>query len=341
MSAMPGISVADVNPAGIVDAMLGFHKTAALKAAIELDLFTAIAAGDDTSERIAARSGAAERGVRILCDFLTAHGFMTKAGKHYRLTPASQVFLDRKSPAYMGSVADFLTAPESLELFLDNPAGFVRKGGSDGLAYMTPDHPIWLKFAEAMIPFVGASAAGVAAEVATWPNPPRRVLDIAAGHGMFGIQVAKALPQAEITAVDWASVLELAKRNAGKAGVAARYRTLAGSAFDVDWGGGYDLVMLPNFLHHFDPPTCVSLLTRVRESLAPGGRVLAVEFVPNEDRVSPPFPAAFALVMLATTQKGDAYTARDLDDIARMAGFGGVSVRPLPPSPASLVLFEP
>lgn len=338
MSEMPD---ADVNPAAIVDAMLGFHKTAALKAAIELDLFTAIAAGDDTSARLATRSSAAERGVRILCDFLTAHGFMTKNGPHYRLTPSSEAFLDRKSPAYMGSVVDFLSAPENLELFLDDPAAYVRHGGSAGLANMAPDHPVWLKFAEAMIPFVGASATGVAAEVASWPDRPRKILDIAAGHGMFGIAVAKALPVAEITAVDWAAVLELARRNAERAGVASRYRTIAGSAFDVDWGSGYDLVMLPNFLHHFDVATCASLLKKVRASLAPGGRVLAVEFVPNEDRVSPPFQASFALVMLATTPQGDAYTASGLGDIARHAGFGGVSVRPLPRSPASLVLFEP
>ena len=341
MSAEQLASVSDVNPAAIVDAMLGFHKTAALKAAIELDLFTAIAAGSDTPELLAGATGSAERGVRILGDFLTTTGFLTKDGARYRLTPASQVFLDRKSPAYMGGVADFLTAPENLELFLDDPAGYVRNGGSAGLANIAPDHPVWLKFAEAMIPFVGVSAAGVAAEVASWPNPPRKILDIAAGHGMFGISVAKALPNAEITAVDWAAVLELARRNAEKAGVAGRYRTIAGSAFDVDWGAGYDLVMLPNFLHHFDAETCALLLKKVKASLAPGGRVVAVEFVPNEDRVSPPFAAAFALVMLATTPKGDAYTASGLNAMARAAGFSGVSVRALPPTPASLVLFEP
>ncbi|WP_018182637.1 class I SAM-dependent methyltransferase [Kaistia granuli] len=333
-------SVSDVNPAAIVDAMLGFHKTAALKAAIEFDVFTAINSGDDTAERLAARTGAAERGMRILCDYLTTSGFLEKDGVRYALPPASKIFLDRNSPAYMGSVSDFLTARENLSLFLDDPASYVRNGGSVGMANIAPDNAIWIKFAEAMVPFVGASAAGVAAEVASWPHPPRKILDIAAGHGYFGISVARALPQAQIVAVDWASVLALATANAEKAGVASRYRTVAGSAFDIDWGSGYDLVMLPNFLHHFDMVTCAGLLRKVRASLAPGGRVIAVEFVPNEDRVSPPFPANFAMVMLATTPKGDAYTKSDLTEMAQRVGFSGVSVRPLPPSPASLVLFE-
>lgn len=331
---------AEVTPLALVDAMLGFHKTAALKAAIDLDLFTAIAGGSDTAESLAIQVGAAERGVRILSDYLTTIGFLDKDGARYQLPLASQIFLDRRSPAYMGSVVDFLAAPENLELFLEDPTGYVRNGGSVGTANVAPENPVWVKFAEAMVPFVGASAAGVAAEIASWPNPPRKVLDIAAGHGLFGISVAKALRRAEIVAVDWAVVLTLARRNADAAGVGSRYQTIAGSAFDVDWGTGYDLVMLPNFLHHFDMVTCVGLLRKVRASLAPGGRVIAVEFVPNEDRVSPPFPAAFALVMLATTPRGDAYTAADLTEMAQRAGFSGASVRPLPPSPASLVVFN-
>lgn len=340
MSTEARAPVSDVSPAAIVDAMLGFHKSAALKAAVEFDLFTAINTGTDTAASLAASTGAAERGMRILCDFLTTCGFLEKDGVRYRLTLASKVFLDRNSPAYMGSVVDFLIAPENLDLFLDDPAGFVRNGGSVGMANVSAENPIWVKFAEAMVPFVGASAAGVAAEVRSWPNPPRKVLDIAAGHGYFGISVAGAVPQAEVVGLDWPAVLALATRNADKAGVGARYRTLAGSAFDVDWGSGYDLVMLPNFLHHFDLETCAGLLRKARASLAPGGRVIAVEFVPNEDRVSPPFPAAFALIMLATTPHGDAYTTSGLTEMAQRAGFTGVSIRPLPPSPASLVLFE-
>jgi DNA-binding IclR family transcriptional regulator len=111
MSAEQLASASDVNPAAIVDAMLGFHKTAALKAAIELDLFTAIAAGSDTPELLAGATGSAERGVRILGDFLTAHGFLTKDGARYRLTPSSQVFLDRKSPQALCAMAARQASP--------------------------------------------------------------------------------------------------------------------------------------------------------------------------------------------------------------------------------------
>ena len=130
------------------------------------------------------------------------------------------------------------------------------------------------------------------------------------------------------------------KEHAVAAGVNSRYHTVAGSAFEVDWGTNFDLALVTNFLHHFDPPTCVEILSKVRKSLGPAGRALAVEFVPDEDRVSPPLAAAFSFVMLASTPQGDAYTARELEQMGREAGFSNVSVTPLPPSPETLVTFE-
>ena len=156
---------------------------------------------------------------------------------------------------------------------------------------------------------------------------------------MFGISVAQAVPQAEITAIDWKTVLAVAKKNAEAAGIADRYRTLPGSAFEVEWGKGFDLVLLTNFLHHFDQKACVGLLEKARKSLKPKGQVLAAEFVPNEDRVSPPFPAMFSFMMLGSTPHGDAYTARELEEMGRQAGFEKISVEPVPPTPQSFVTF--
>lgn len=328
-----------VSPQPFVDAILGYQKTAAIKAAIALDLFSAIADEDGELPGIAKRVQASERGVRILCDFLTIHGFLEKAQDRYRLTSSTSTFLTTSSPAWMGSIVDFLAAPEMMGLWLDDPVSFVRNGGAAGLGTVAPDNPVWVKFARAMVPFVAQTAQGVAHEVSTWENAPGRVLDIAAGHGLFGIAVAKAIPGAEIVACDWQAVLAVAKENAAAAGVMARYRTLVGSAFEVDWGTNFDLVLLTNFLHHFDPPTCVEILSKARRSLAPGGRVLAVEFVPDEDRISPPIAAAFSFMMLASTPHGDAYTAREFEQMGQTAGFTKVSVASLPPSPQSLIVF--
>src|SRR6202035_4159123 len=125
-------------------------------------------------------------------------------------------------------------------------------------------------------------------------------------HGLFGIAIARHNPKAQVVGVDWKNVLEVALENARAASVMDRYSTIPGSAFDVNFGTGYDLVLLPNFLPHFDPPTNVGLLKKIRAAMNPGGQVATVEFVPNDDRVSPLAAVAFSLTMLVHTDGGDA-----------------------------------
>lgn len=134
-------------------------------------------------------------------------------------------------------------------------------------------------------------------------------------------------------------MLEVAHTNAERAGLLDRYRLCPGNAFEVEWGTGFDLALLPNFLHHFDHDGCVAVLRRVRASLAEGGRTLAVELVPDADRVSPPMPSMFAFMMLATTPKGDAFTRDEYAAMARDAGYADVTVTALPPTPHSIVEF--
>jgi hypothetical protein len=330
--------MADVSPDPFLDAVVAYQQTAAIKAALELDVFSEIAKGNSTAERLAEIIGASVRGVRILCNYLTVRGHLEKQGEQYRLTPSTAAFLDRSAPAWMGDVVEYLAAPEMMSLFLDDPAAYVRNGGSMGLANNAPDHPIWVKFARAMGPSRVPVASKVASELAV--PPPRMVLDIAAGHGMFGIAIARAAPGARITAVDWQAVLSVARENAEAAGVAERYQSLAGSAFDTDWGSGFDLVLTANFLHQLDQDACMTLLRKARKCLVSGGRAAAVEFVPNADRVSPRFPVMFSFQMLGSTPQGDVYTAREFEDMGRRSGFGKVTVKPLPPTPQSLVLFE-
>jgi ubiquinone/menaquinone biosynthesis C-methylase UbiE len=189
-----------------------------------------------------------------------------------------------------------------------------------------------------MAPMMMMASEGLAQLVVGKNDRPMKVLDIAAGHGLFGIAVLRANPNARVTAVDWKNVLSVAAENARKFGVADRYTTLPGSIFDAPIADGYDLILIPNFLHHFDLPTIEGLLKRLHAALVPGGRVATLEFVPNEDRVSPPMPAAFALIMLADTPHGDAYTRAELERMFQHAGFTRQEFHPMPPSPHSVLV---
>jgi SAM-dependent methyltransferase len=325
------------NPLLIFDALNSFQRATALKAAIELEVFTHIGAGVTGAAELARRAQASEKGMRILCDFMTIQGFLTKQDGAYGLTPDSAVFLDKKSPAYMGSTAFFLVHPYQVANYLDTTAA-VRKGGTvHDEGNMGPEASIWVEFAKSMAPMSALGAAALA-QIVNLQGQAMKVLDIAAGPGAYGIEIAKLNPEAEIYGQDWKNVLELSIEHARKAGVGDRYHGIPGSAFEVDLGTGYDLILLPNFLHHFDHATNVKLLKRVRAALKPGGRVATVEFVPNEDRVSPPQAAAFSLIMLGSTESGDAYTFKELDAMLRAAGFGESTAQPL--GPETLILTK-
>ncbi|WP_035353458.1 methyltransferase [Edaphobacter aggregans] len=324
---MAAASPAQPTPERFFNFVNAHQQTEAMKAALELELFTAIAEGNTTAQAIAQRCNASERGIRILCDFLTIHGFLTKQDTNYALAPDSALFLNRNSPAYVGSAADFMLTPRIREAH-SRLTDAVRQGGTAlGQGNMDPENPDWVKFAKAMMPLSSIPAQMAAAELRKG-GESHKVLDIAAGHGIYGISVAKQNPDAHIYAADWKNVLEVAAKNAEQMGVADRYHLIPGSAFETSFGEGYDLILLPNFLHHFDPPTCTTLMRKVRAALQPGGRAAIVEFVPNPDRISPPTAAAFSLVMLATTPAGDAYTYAELDQIAKDAGFTRTELLP-------------
>jgi SAM-dependent methyltransferase len=328
-------------PERIFALMNAFQNTEALKTGIELDVFTAIGEGANTPPLLAPKTGASERGLRILCDYLTIMGLITKENGRYGLTEESALFLDRRSPASLVAVTGFLGSAwhkKNTEAL----TAAVRKGGTTGTKgdNREPQDEVWVAFARSMARLTIPAANFIAELVGCAEGQPCRVLDIAAGHGMYGITVAKKNPNATIVAVDWPSVLAVALENAQAAAVSGRYTTRPGSAFETDFGSGYDFILLTNIFHHFDMPTCETLMRRVYAALKPGGRAVTLEFVPNEDRVTPPAAAAFSLNMLVGTDAGDAYTFSEYEKMFANTGFAKTTLHPVTGTPQQVLISE-
>jgi SAM-dependent methyltransferase len=305
-------------PVRFLDAAGGFQRSAVVRTAVELGVFSRIAESSGTAEELSQRCGTSARGMRVLCDALCVLDLLDKHADRYRLTAEAAFYLDERSPGYLGGALEFLHS----EMVLGAYARFtdaVRTGGAPpGQQHsLEPGNPMWVRFARGMMPLM-LPAAEVVGRLA---KGTRRVLDVAAGHGLFGITILASEPGSAATAVDWAPVLALARENARQAGVESRYRTIEGDATQVDLGSDYDTIVVANFLHLFPAATCRALLRRLREALGANGRLLIVEYVPDATRTAPAAAAWFATMMLATTPDGDAYTKSEYDAMLEAAGL--------------------
>ena len=214
-------------------------------------------------------------------------GFLAKQGSEYTLTPDSAAFLNRRSPAYLGTMAKFLMSSACRRNVRGHDGRHPARRSVAERSRRSGTRESHVGGVRALHGADDADAGGIDRENVRRDSSPIKVLDISAGHGLYGIAFAKHNPNAKIVGLDWANVLEVAKENAAKAGVADRYSTIPGSAFDVDFGSGYNIVLIPNFLHHFDPATNEKLLRKVHAALAPEGIAITPEFIPERrSRVS-------------------------------------------------------
>ena len=328
---MPGMSP-QFSPELFFDNVNGYYRTAAIKAGIEMEVFTKVGERGCDAPTLARQCQAPQRGIRILCDYLTTIGFLCKEQQRYFITKEMAMFLNKNSPGYIGGTIDFLLSDEVMSSFT-NLTKTIQTGKTitSEQGALDPDHPQWVKFAKAMQPVMSLASMVLAERVDQERDKPLKVLDVACGHGLFGIAFAKQNPYVEVTAADWSNVLTVAKENAEIAGVSERMRYVPGDAFEQDLGEGYDIVLFANFLHHFSPSKCEEIIAKAHHCLKHDGRAVTFEFIANQDRISPPLASIFTMMMLGTTPEGDVYTFEEIKQMFSNCGFKNSELHSLSP----------
>jgi ubiquinone/menaquinone biosynthesis C-methylase UbiE len=168
---------------------------------------------------------------------------------------------------------------------------------------------------------------------------PRKVLDLAAGSGVWSIALVESSPHVRATAVDWPEVLPVTRQVTQRRGVADRYRFVEGDLLEVDFGAGYHAAVLGHILHSEGEARSRRLLKKVFDALAPGGAICIAEMVPNQDRTGPAHALIFALNMLVHTDEGDTFTFGEMSRWLTETGF--VNPRQLEvPAPSPLILAD-
>jgi len=300
-------------------------KYTVAKLAMELDVFSAIAAGHGTLEEVAAAIGASQRGARILLDALCPIGLLAKSGGVYSLTPTAATFLVPGRPAYCGGA--WLTFWRDR----DQLAEAVRTGqatldipgpqAEDLWAELTAsDLVTWPRRAEtarerwAQLGISAASRRGL------------RILDAACGSGVDSFVLAQADPAARVMALDLPKVLAIAAQVAAHMGVREQVTFCPGNLLAVDLPAGeFDIVLFGAILYYFGPDDVTAVLRKAWHALVPGGLVAVRTIIADQDRCQDEMALLMAVELLHDAPHGQVYTFSEYQAFLDASGFTDVT----------------
>jgi ubiquinone/menaquinone biosynthesis C-methylase UbiE len=326
-----------IEPQMLQQLMFAYIKSGLLKAAVDLELFTHIARGHRTAAEVASAAGADRRAVSIVLDALTAQGLLEKQGEAYGLDPVVEALLVVDSPAYAGAFTRVTLNPR-LWKAIGGLTDIVRSGRPPETMVDEPDHEFWTEFSASSEKLSQIGGNAVADALQLDADAPAMLLDVAAGSGVYGFTALERYPQARLTSLDWPNVLAHARTIAERRGVADRVTWLSGSAFDTPLPEKhFDAIIMSHFLHHFSAEQNTALAGRLFDALRPGGQLVVHEFIPDEARAAHEPALLFAVVMLASTERGNVYTFAEYSHMLNVAGFEDFSLTPVPMGGSSIL----
>jgi len=311
-----------VTPERIFQLAWGYAPPLVLEAAIRHRIFDELDAGPLSLEQLAGATGASARGLAAICNFLVGMDFLVKEPNgNYALAAESAAFLVSGKPGFQGGLICHTSEqllPNWLQLnrvvATGRPAVSVNQQG--------PGSEFFQQFVNDIFPMSYNVARELAAHLdLQCASGPVRVLDLAAGSGVWGIALAQSSAQVEVTAVDWPAVLPVTRATVNRFGLLDRFAFHEGDLQEADFGTGYTVATLGHILHSEGVDRSKALLKKTFAALASGGTIAIAEFLVNADRTGPLNGLTFAINMLVNTDCGDAFSFEEIGGWLAEAGF--------------------
>jgi hypothetical protein len=329
---------AQVTPERIMQMAWGYVPPLVLEAAIRHRVFDVLDNGPKDIWEVQEATGASARGLTAIMNALVGLNFLAKDEQgRYALTPESSAFLVSTKPSFQGGLIRHCSEhliPRWLGLnevvATGNPVTAVNQEQSGG--------EFFHNFVLDIFPMSYPAAQTLAGEL-NYGNSgaPVRVLDLAAGSGVWGIALAQSSSRVQVTAVDWPEVIPVTKKTSARFGLADRFSFVEGDLHDADFGSGYALATLGHILHSEGEARGRKLLAKTFSALASGGTIAVAEFLVNKERTGPITGLFFAVNMLVNTQHGNTWSFEEIGAWLEEAGF--TNPRTLPsPGPSPLIL---
>jgi ubiquinone/menaquinone biosynthesis C-methylase UbiE len=324
-----------VSPERLTQMAWGFGPMLTIDAAVKNKVFDALADGPKTLAELAATTGASHRGLRAILEALVGLDILTRTKDRFKLAPDAAMFMVSSKPGYLGGLFGHFS-DQLLHNWRQLPESVRTGKPSTTVNQQDKGEEFFAKFVEDLFNLGFGAAQALAAELAKLFRKRNdiKILDIAAGSGVWSIALAQQLPGSRITAVDFPKVLPVTRKVAGKFGLDSRLDTIEGDIQHVDFGFGYSIATLGHILHSEGEAKSRNLLKKVYDALAPGGVIAIGEFIPDNDRNGPAYPLLFAVNMLVHTDEGDTFTFKQMSGWLKEIGFTKIRKVNVPaPSP--------
>ena len=329
---------AQVTPERIMQMAWGYVPPLVLEAAIRHHVFDVLDSGPKDIWEVQKATGASARGLTAIMDALVGLNFLSKDEQNrFALTPESSTFLVSTKPTFFGGMIKHCSEqliPRWLNLnevvATGKPVTPVNEEKSGG--------EFFHEFVLDIFPMSYGAAQALAAQMNYGSSgDPVRVLDLAAGSGVWGIAQAQSSPRVRVTAVDWPEVIDVTKKTAAKFGLSDRFSFIEGDLLDVSFGSGHNVATLGHILHSEGETRSRKLLAKTFAALASGGTIAVQEFLVNKERTGPVNGLFFAVNMIVNTQEGNTWSFEEIGAWLEEAGFTNPRLLDAP-GPSPLIL---
>jgi SAM-dependent methyltransferase len=322
------------NAGKVLEVSRSYWEGFVIHAGVKLGIFTII--GDKTlrAEEIAKKLRADPRGASALLDALSAMAFLTKKEGAYANTPEAKALLVKTSPRYVGYA---IMHHHNLVPAWFKLGNAVRRGKP--VRSKKRDEKELESFLMGMFNMAMAIAPTLAKEIDL--RNRKHLLDLGGGPGTYAIQFCLANPMLRAIVFDLPGTRPFATKTIERFSLGDRIRFMPGDYIEDHLTGSYDVAWLSQIIHSMSPEESRMVIRKAVSVLEPGGLILIHDFILNDTKDSPLFPALFSLNMLVNTAQGRSYSEGEIRDMLAGAGVKGITRLPFKgPNDSGIIVGE-
>ena len=303
------------HPGQLLSTSSAYWRGCALQSSVRLKVYSAIGEKHISGKELSELLGSDIAATILFLDALSAMGLLVKDGEKYQNSPEAKQFLVESSPNYMGHIIlhhhHLLDGWAQLDQMVQTGKPVNRRSYGEDVER------------ESFIMGMFNLAMQVAPQVADQVDlsGKKRLLDLGGGPGTYSIHFCKANPELEAVIFDRPTTAPFARNTIAQFELNERIDFMGGNFLqDPISGGPYDIVWISHILHSNTPEQCLHIIKKCVDSMSKGGMILIHDFVLDDNKDGPEFPALFSLNMLLGDTGGRSYSQEELFDMLKRSG---------------------